>query len=361
MDRGNVRDRPWYAYLNVDLFLLVLNRSLFHPFIAWLIPLCFRAVATPYSDPSMLWAVAYAVAITLWTIFLHLNRRFAYGIARDVDLEDEVIVITGGASGLGLLIAEVYGMRGAAVAVLDVRNMETESRGVEFYQCDVGDRAQVEGAAKLIEADLGTPTILINNAAVVSGKSLLELSAEETERNLHVNLLSHFYTLQTFLPGMLREKRGTIVTIASVLGHLGCKNLSDYTAAKAGLLTLHASLKEELSASSNIKTILVTPGQIATPLFAGVRTPSPFFAPVLEPVDVAKEIIRAVDGGVSTDITLPLYSRWLPVLPVLPVSVQRLLRWASGIDRAMENFVGRERQGQGQGEGAGRQLRSKQL
>lgn len=64
-------------------------------------------------------------------------------------------MITGGASGLGLLIAEVYGMRGASVAVLDVRELENqEARGVEFYRCDVGDRAQVASVAKQIEQDV---------------------------------------------------------------------------------------------------------------------------------------------------------------------------------------------------------------
>lgn len=93
------------------------------------------------------------------------------------------MVITGGSSGLGLLIAETYGMRGVSVAVLDVREPEGgEARNVSFYKCDVGDKKQVEAAAKEIERDLGTPTVLINNAAVVHGKGILELGDEEIER-----------------------------------------------------------------------------------------------------------------------------------------------------------------------------------
>lgn len=76
---------------------------------------------------------------------------------REVDLSDEVIVITGGASGLGLLIAEVYGMRGATVAVLDVNDMEnTEARGVTYYKCDVGDKEQVVKVAAEIEIDVSS-------------------------------------------------------------------------------------------------------------------------------------------------------------------------------------------------------------
>lgn len=307
-------------------------------------------------------SVAYAALLTILYFLSLLNERIAYGRPRVVDLSEEVIVITGGASGLGLLIAEVYGMRGASVAVLDIRELENEeARGVEYYKCDVGDRVQVETVAKQIERDvgllfsasgcphmlmllhmkLGTPTILINNAGVVNGKTLLSLTLQDLDTNFRVNLLSHFHTIQTFLPGMLAaENGGTIVTVSSVLAHLGCANLSDYTAAKAGLLALHASLRAELVKYPNVKTLLVTPGQIATSLFEGVHTPSNFLGPVLELVDVAKEIIAAIDGGVSGELAMPLYARWIEVLNVLPVGLQKALRWASGMDKAMEGFKG---------------------
>ena len=87
--------------------------------------------------------------------------------------------------------------------------------------------------------------------------------------------------------------------------------------------------------------MLVTPGQLTTPLFAGVKTPSPFLGPTLEPVDIAKEIIAAVDSGLSGELAMPLYARWISVLKILPVSVQRAVRAASGLDNAMETFVGR--------------------
>jgi NAD(P)-dependent dehydrogenase (short-subunit alcohol dehydrogenase family) len=84
-----------------------------------------------------------------------INDRLAFGLPREVDLSEEVIVITGGASGLGLLIAEVYGMRGATVAVLDVEEMENgEARGVTYYKCDVTDKDQVARVAAEIERDV---------------------------------------------------------------------------------------------------------------------------------------------------------------------------------------------------------------
>ncbi|OCL06809.1 short chain dehydrogenase/reductase [Glonium stellatum] len=338
-------EKPWHHYLTIDLFLTVLNRTFLHPFIAWMLPLSLRAQATPYTHTAMKVTIAWASLLTLLYFLGLINDRIAYGMAREVDPSEEVIVVTGGASGLGALIAEVYGMRGANIAVMDARKVEedeAEEKGIIYYECDVGDRKQVEEVGKRIEEDLGIPTILINNAGIVHGKALLDLSPEEIERTFRVNTLSHFHTLQTFLPGMLSSNRGTIVTVSSVLAHLGAANLSDYTASKAALLALHASLRAELARSSqgrNIRTLLCTPGQLSTPMFAGVKTPSSFFAPVVAPVDVAKEIIKMVDRGESGEIAIPLYTRWIEWLGVLPVGVQTILRAWSGIDVAMADGV----------------------
>lgn len=189
-------------------------------------------------------------------------------------------------------------------------------------------------------SQLGTPTILINNAGIVNGKPLLDLTTTEIARNFNVNLLSHFYTIKAFLPGMIRTGHGSIVTISSVLGHLGASQLSDYTAAKAGLIALHKSVTAELAEHKSIKTVLVTPGQLSTPLFRGVKTPSSFFGPILEPIEVAKEVIAVVDAGGSGILAMPFYARWVEILAVLPVGLQRVVRWASGVDRAMRSFRG---------------------
>lgn len=342
--RVMMEEDSWLAPISVDLLLKVLNVTLFHPFIAWLIPLCFRARHMEFDATPIQVTIAWAVVVTLAWLLNKFSHKLAYGMHREVDLSEEVIVITGGASGLGLLIAEVYGMRGATVAVLDVANLEaTEARGVTYYKCDVTDRAQIARTAVAIERDLGVPTVLINNAAVVVGKSLLDMEVEEVEHSLKTNLLSHFYTIKQFLPGMLRsDVGGTIVTVSSVIGHLGAAQLSDYAAAKAGVTALHKSLAAELRPYPEIKTIIVTPGQLSTPLFAGVKTPNAFVAPIVEPVDVAKEIIAAIDLGLSDHIGAPLYARWIDWYNVLPVGLQRIARNISGIDRGMQTFVGRK-------------------
>ncbi|KAG8406560.1 hypothetical protein J3459_018663 [Metarhizium acridum] len=293
----------------------------------------------------MIASIAWATFITLCWMAGVINQRIAYGLPR-VDLGEEgMIVITGGASGLGMLVAEVYGMRGASVAVLDVNEMENgEAQGVTYYKCDVGDKAQVKKVSDEIERDLGTPTVLINNAAVVIGKSLLNLTLDEIDSSLSTNLLGPFYCLKTFLPAIIRGGRGgTIVNISSVIGHLGAAQLTDYAAAKAGLTAMHRSLTAELRETHpEIRTVLITPGQLSTPLFYGVQTPNSFFAPVVEPVDVAKEIIGAIDNGRGATVGMPLYARWVDWYNVLPAGVQVLARWVAGVDRGMRTFIGRQ-------------------
>ncbi|KAF2465451.1 short chain dehydrogenase/reductase [Lindgomyces ingoldianus] len=334
-------DEPWYHHLTIDLIWKVLGYTVFHPWVAWVIVLCLRAQVTPYQSLEMQIAIVWAFLTTGRAIFGIINAKLAYGNAREVDLSEEVIVITGGVGGLGALIAEVYGMRNANVAVLDTKKVdleEAEEKGVVYYECDVGDAQQVDEAVKEIVEDLGPPTILINNAGIVHTQSILDSTAEEVRQTFRTNTFSHFNTLRSCLPHMLNEGRGTIVTVSSVLGHLGAANLSSYTSSKAALLALHSSLRAELAQHPNgedIKTILVTPGQMSTKMFAGVRTPSNFLAPVIAPVDIAKEVIGLIEKGESGDVAVPLYSRYIQILGVLPLGVQVLIRKWSGIDTAM--------------------------
>lgn len=157
----------WFAPFSIDLFVKVLNVTFLHPFVSWMIPLCFRAQTIPWDATRMIVSIIWASFITLCWVAGVFNQRIAYGLPREVDLSEEVIVITGGASGLGMLVAEVYGMRGASVAVLDVNEMENgEARGVTYYKCDVGDKRQVKKVAEEIERDVSIfNTLMVKDRA----------------------------------------------------------------------------------------------------------------------------------------------------------------------------------------------------
>lgn len=148
-------DEPWHHYLTIDVIWYVLGYSLFHPFVSWVLVLCLRAQYTPYGNIEMRIAMAWAILMTAIGIFGIISERVAFGSPREVDLSEEVIVITGGVEGLGGLLAETYGMRNANIAVLDTQKIdedEAEEKGVLYYQCDVSDAKQVEAAAaKIVE------------------------------------------------------------------------------------------------------------------------------------------------------------------------------------------------------------------
>lgn len=264
------------------------------------------------------------------------------------------MVITGGLGGLGGCVAEILALRGVGVAVLDVwirrdggegkgegEVVDGEEReGVRYYYCDVGDGDQVEKVWRRVVKDVGTPTVLINNAAVVNGKGFMEQSREEVERTFRVNTLSHFHLNRLFLRPILEKSSlgGTIVTVSSVLGHLGTAHLSAYTASKAALLAYHASLTSELASKApQVKTILVVPGQLDTQMFGNVKLRGwarNFFGPVVGAGEVAVKIVEMIDRGEGGVVSEPAYARWIPWQGVLPAGLQRVARNWAGLDDA---------------------------
>jgi short-subunit dehydrogenase len=165
------------------------------------------------------------------------------------------------------------------------------------------------------------------------------LSKSSIDRTLCTNVHAHFNTLRAFLPGIIASPDGgTVVTISSILAHMTPANLTDYAASKAAVSALHTSLTMEIrqqGLTDKVKTILVETGQVDTELFRGVETPSNFFGPILDTREVAKEIVKLVDNGDGGLVRMPAYARFMDWYMVLPVGLQMVARWASGIDMAL--------------------------
>lgn len=280
-----------------------------------------------------------------------------------LDTSNNVVVITGGCGGLGKCLAQRMVDKGVVkVVVLDVVLPEDKDRlaNVYYYHCDVSNYFRVREVADEIKERFGTVTILINNAAVMRGRNLLDTDEEEVKMILRINLYSSFITIKTFLPGMLEIGRGYIVTVASILGHLSPARLSKfdltrrnisnelgaYGASKAGLISLHESLTSEIRHSytppnqppTMVKTLLVCPGQIETDLFKGVKTPSSLFAPVLDPNFLAGKIVEMISEGKDGTLYLPFYTNFIPLMRAMPTRFTNFARHLSGMDQALNNF-----------------------
>ncbi|KIM68923.1 hypothetical protein SCLCIDRAFT_1209140 [Scleroderma citrinum Foug A] len=221
----------------------------------------------------------------------------------------------------------------------------TDNSNITFYKCDVSDWEEVETVAKKVIQEVGHPTILVNNAGVVQGKLILDLKPEDVTQTFGVNTFAHFWILKAFLPKMIERKHGHIVTLASVMGLVGSAQMTDYSASKAAVVNMHESLRYELDNrynAPNIRTTVLCPGHILTPLFSTITVPQNafyrFFVPSLSPLTVVKAIIQALDAQESRTIYLPFYVNSSVLMKTFPSFIRDLAQKLTSADYLMENF-----------------------
>lgn len=189
------------------------------------------------------------------------------------DRTTQVVLVTGAARGIGLAIARQLVRQGVSLVLSDVDedNLEAaaaelrrDGRSVRAVPCDVSSPTSVQG---LFDATLeahGRLDGLVNNAGIGGvDKMLLELSLEEWEEMLRVDLTSVFLTCSAALPAMIRQGRGRIVNIASISALMGVSGSTHYSAAKAGVIAFSKSLAREV-AQHRINVNVVAPGLIDT-------------------------------------------------------------------------------------------------
>jgi len=179
-------------------------------------------------------------------------------------LAGEVVVVTGGAQGIGAAIAAMAASQGARVAIVDLRRPDTG--GDEFaVQADICDAGAVEKALDDIAAELGAPSVLVNNAGRNAYHDPVTMTEQDWEDVFGVDLKSAWLCARAVLPEMIKARRGAIVNIASLHSSLTSKGMFPYAAAKSGLVGLTRSLALEV-AEHGIRVNAVSPGYIRTAL-----------------------------------------------------------------------------------------------
>jgi len=262
-------------------------------------------------------------------------------------------LVSGGASGMGKLLAERLASRGARVVLWDVNGRalsdtvaELHARGhtdTRGYVCDVGDVHAVNETAARVTSEVGPVDILVNNAGVVSGAKFLELTPEKIERTFRVNTLSLFWTTRAFLPGMIERRRGHLVNIASASGLIGVARLSDYAASKWAAIGFDESLRVELrKLAPEIRTTVVCPYFVDTGMFHGVRTRFSFLLPILQPETVVRKVVRAIERD-KARVVMPPLVHLVPAMRLLPVPAMDAVAEALGVNVSMDEFIGRKR------------------
>ena len=183
------------------------------------------------------------------------------------------VLISGGDRGIGAAVARAFWQAGYRVAVLYHTHAEAAAAlekalpGLLAVQCDVASRASCEVAFHTVEQAVGHVDVLVSNAGIAQQKLFTDITSEEWQHMLDVNLSGAFHLCQLALPGMIRRKAGRILTVSSMWGQTGGSCEVHYSAAKAGLIGLTKALAKE-EGPSGITVNCVAPGVIDTDMMA---------------------------------------------------------------------------------------------
>jgi NAD(P)-dependent dehydrogenase (short-subunit alcohol dehydrogenase family) len=185
-------------------------------------------------------------------------------------LKDKNVLITGGASGIGLETTKRFLDEGASVAILDQDKSAAERIGIEvpevreYLVADVADFESVKAAFASLDGIFSNLDILINNAGISIQHPFLEVSQEDWERVISVNLNGAFFVAQQAARRMVKHGSGVIINMGSTNGILGYPNYSAYNTSKAGLIELTRSMALELA--PDVRVVSVCPGYVLTPM-----------------------------------------------------------------------------------------------
>lgn len=188
------------------------------------------------------------------------------------ELDGQVAVITGAASGIGSAIAQLFNAEGAAVALFDLAEPSAELRtlsGVSTHRVDVTDAEFVRRAVEAVVAEHGRIDVLVSAAGILDEVPFLEMSPERWDKTIAVDLRGVFLAARYVAEHMVAAGSGRIINIASQLGIKGGVNLAHYVSAKAGVIGLTKALALEL-APQGVLVNAIAPGPIYTPLIDGL-------------------------------------------------------------------------------------------
>lgn len=202
------------------------------------------------------------------------------GILDKFRLDGKVAWVTGASYGLGLAYAKAFAEAGAKKVVFNDINQELVDRGLAEYKklgidaygvvCDVTNEDQVNALVKDIEEKFGGVDILANNAGIIKRIPMIEMTKQQWDQVINVDLTGPFICSKAVLPGMIKKGYGKIINACSMMSELGRETVSAYAAAKGGLKMLTKNICAEYG-QYNIQCNAIGPGYIATPQTAPLR------------------------------------------------------------------------------------------
>lgn len=217
-------------------------------------------------------------------------------------LNGKTALITGAGRGIGRAIAIALAKEGINLGLIGLNMSNLEKVAAELAQfdvkvsaatADVTDLESVTHAVEHIKSDLGPIDILINNAGIAKFGGFLDLSPEEWEKIIQVNLMGVYNVTRAVLPGMIERKSGDIINISSSAGQKGAPVTSAYSASKFAVLGLTESLMLEVR-KHNIRVTALTPSTVVTDLAIDTNLVSGNEENVMHPEDLAELIVASL-------------------------------------------------------------------
>ena len=266
-------------------------------------------------------------------------------------IANRTILITGGAAGIGKLLAQrCLEQRAYKVILWDINEeklLETKAdfakRGYEVATdlVDVADVDDIIRAGEATRKEFGTVDILFNNAGIVVGKKFEEHSHRDITKTIDINVSGVMHVALEFLQGMIDQREGHIINLASAAGLIPNPNMSVYASSKWAVVGWSESLRleqEENNTGVIISTIM--PSYINTGMFDGVK--APLLTPIMEPDFIVDKIMKAVHNN---DILVlePFMTKAIPLLRgILPTRAFDFIAGKIfGVYKTMENFKGK--------------------
>ncbi|KAG9963546.1 NAD(P)-binding protein, partial [Aureobasidium melanogenum] len=239
------------------------------------------------------------------------NNFSLHSSKADWDWNNEIAIVTGSSSGFGALFSKDLSDKGIHVVAIDVnplpKHLENNPK-ITFFKCDVTDVEAVNAVAEEIKAKVGHPSILINNAGIGGQRTILSTTPAQLQKLMGVNIMSHFYLVQAFLPDMLAKKKGHVVSIASMASFFTTPGITDYSCSKAAVLAFNEGLSTELRTihrCPEIKTSIVHPFFADTPIIAKSKAElEKAGMKILDPQDVSDAVVDQILNARSGQILL---------------------------------------------------------
>lgn len=185
-------------------------------------------------------------------------------------LRDKVVLVTGGASGIGADIVRAFDGQGARVGFVDILDGDAAALNdacggrLVYRRCDITDIPALQAAIAEIAAEIGAITVLVNNAANDKREAVDEVSVEDWDTAQAINLRPQFFAAQAVRAGMKAAGGGAIINFSSVAWEFGAPNMTPYVTAKAATIGLTRSLATAFG-DDNIRVNAIEPGAVITP------------------------------------------------------------------------------------------------